>query len=44
MKIIIKFVQVAGIFNKEVLKMNFTGIGKIGAFVKQKNLIYAANY
>lgn len=24
--------------------MNFTGIGKIGAFVKQKNLIYAANY
>jgi len=24
--------------------MNFAGIGKIGAFVKQKNLIYAANY
>lgn len=24
--------------------MNFTGIGKIGAFVKQKNLLYAANY
>ena len=24
--------------------MDFTGIGKIGAFTKQKNLIYAANY
>lgn len=24
--------------------MDFTGIGKIGAFAKQKNLIYAANY
>ena len=24
--------------------MNFAGIGKIGAFVKQKNLIFAANY
>ena len=24
--------------------MDFTGIGKIGAFAKQKNLIFAANY